>query len=508
MPIQIESARARAAACFAAGAVMALGQPPFGLWPLTLLGAALIFSLWPREAGRPGFWFGWRVGFGYFVVALHWIVEPFFVDIAAHGWIAPFALVILPGGMALFWGAAFALAAWLSRRRNAGPHQAAAALVLFWSLAEFTRSYIFTGFPWALPVYIWTDTPVAQISAWIGPYGLTLLTLALGGFAGTTLSRASLFRFAPAGASLAIVAALWALGAARAPEADAPADAPVIRVVQTAVDQETKWDLENVESNFAMLLEFSTAPAREEPAVIVWPESAVTFPIDMSENARERIGESLGDASLALGSLRMDGGPAQEITPASRWRNSLFLLGDDGEAQAIFDKIHLVPFGEYFPFDEFVRSLGVIGLGSYGGGIVPGDAPVLMSPENAPPFAPLICYEMIFAKETMAASEGASWMALVTNDGWFGGWAGPAQHLAMAQFRAIETGLPIARSANQGVSAMIDPYGRANRRGGGRSGLRRRRLAAPLPTDALSPVRRLFHNPDAMWPARPINYRR
>lgn len=179
----------------------------------------------------------------------------------------------------------------------------------------------------------------------------------------------------------------------------------------------------------------------------------------MAEEARKEIANTAG-AEVALGSLRVDGEPENAEAKPLRWRNSLFLLGKDGALSDPFDKVHLVPFGEYLPFEDFLSKFGILAIAQRGAGIVPGEATIVMTPEAAPPFTPLICYEMIFPREVMAASKEADWLALVTNDAWFGDWAGPIQHLAQAQMRAIETGRPIARAANTGISAMIDTYGR------------------------------------------------
>lgn len=441
----------------AAGASIATSQPPLGFWPVLFLAGPVLFWLWRSVAGASAFWTGWAAGCGFFSVSFHWIVEPFLVDAAAHLWIAPFAAFALCGGMALFWGAGFWAAAKVPRRWPLG---AWATLTIGLTAAETTRSSILTGFPWGLPAYVWTETPVAQTVAIFGPYALSLLTI--GGALAPGLALGSGWRrFAPGVTAATLLAVGWGWGAARLAEPVVVTDT-MVRILQTNVEQRIKWEPENVRPNFDMLLRLTRATeGSRAPDIVIWPESAVTFPIDMAPEARAEIAKTAGGAEVAVGSLRLDGGPAQEMSAASRWRNSLFLLNDVGEYAEPFDKVHLVPFGEYFPFDEFWNRLGVVGFGSIGGGLIAGESHVIMRPASAPPFAPLICYEMIFPGEARSAAEGASWMVLVTNDAWFGGWAGPEQHLAKARFRAIENGLPIARSANVGVSAMIDPYGRA-----------------------------------------------
>lgn len=487
------SPRARLAAAFAAGAALALAQPPIGFWPAIFLAGPAALWLWraARGAPQPGratFLTGWAFGTGHFALALHWIVEPFLVDAARHGWMAPFAAILLCGGLALFWGAAFRTADAVARRiATRGSFGDALLLTAVLALAEFARSSVFTGFPWALAVYGWVETPVAQTAALIGPYAITLLTLAVMFLFGAR--GAGRLRLAPPVAALAIVATGWAWGAVRlaSEEAAAAPDGPLVRAVQTAVDQNEKWAPENVTPNLRMLVELSTRPAaapdEARPAIVVWPESAVTFLLARSPKALAEIAAAMGGGEVATGALRNADGPKAKVTDRSRWRNSFYLINNDGRLSEPYDKIHLVPFGEYMPFDSFFNKLGVVGLGSLGGGLVPGEAPVLFTPAGAPPFAPMICYEMIFPRETMAASEGADWMVLVTNDGWFGGNAGPAQHLAMAQMRAIETGLPVVRSANAGYSAVIDPFGRPlGRLQAGRTGVVDSNLPAPIAT--------------------------
>ncbi|MFV0473833.1 MAG: apolipoprotein N-acyltransferase [Pikeienuella sp.] len=466
------------------GALMAPAQPPLGFWPLFFLAGPLLFLLWRRveTAARPGraaFLTGWAAGAAHFALALHWIVEPFLVDIARHGWMAPFALILMAGGLALFWGAGFWLAFAL-RRLIGGPF----ALALGWAAAEFARSHVLTGFPWALPAYGWVETPLAQAAALIGPYGLSFLIFAAMLAPGALLSRPR--AILPAALTLPALAGLWLWGAERAPDATPGENRPLIRLIQTDIDQRLKWAPGESGRIFRRLLDLSSPASAVGPAPVlsIWPETAVTFPIDMAPEAQLVIRETLGPGALALGSLRLDKGPLARVEPGARWRNSLFLLDEQGLSTP-FDKIHLVPFGEYMPLAGLMEEIGISSIAGVGGGIVAGADNVLMRPAGTPAFSPLICYEMIFPRETArAAASGAEWLVLVTNDGWFGDWAGPAQHFAMARTRAIETGLPVARAANRGRSAMIDPWGRASPP---LSGAREGALDAYLPASLSAP---------------------
>lgn len=442
----------RWAAAFLCGLVFALAQPPLGLWPLIFFAGPALFWIWRGAKGRAAVGVGLAFGAGYFGFSLHWIVEPFLVDAEIYGWMAGPALVLFALGMGLFPAFGFWLAC-LAVRRGAN---AVPSLALCWAGTEVLRSTILTGFPWSLPAYSWVDTPVAQIASLIGPYGLTLATLFLG--LAPVIGGDGIRRFFGVGLAIALTSGAWVWGLAETAGASAP-NGPVIRIVQPNISQATKWDVDLIRPHFEKTLALTARPADQaRPALILWPESAVTFPIDMAPAARQEIAETSG-AEVALGSLRVNGGPDNADAQPLRWRNSLFLLGKDGELSKPFDKVHLVPFGEYLPFEDVLNRFGLLALAQRGAGIVPGEDTVILTPEAAPAFAPLICYEMIFPREVMAASEGADWLALVTNDAWFGNWAGPIQHLAQAQMRAIETGRPIARAANTGISAMIDAYG-------------------------------------------------
>ncbi|MEO0362233.1 MAG: apolipoprotein N-acyltransferase, partial [Pseudomonadota bacterium] len=337
---------ASALAAALSGVVLAASQPPLGFWPALFLSGPALLWLWRASSGGRTFLIGWAAGCGFFAATLHWIVEPFLVDVAAHGWMAPFALVGLSGGLALFWGAGFRAAAWLHARFGAAHGLAgAAALTLGWAAAEFARSYVLTGFPWALPVYAWTETPVAQTASAIGPYGLSLLTLLAALAAGAALGPSPIGRAAPPVLAAALVAGAWGWGAARlADAAPPPDDAPLIRILQTAVPQAIKWEPDRQAENFAMLLDLTAPPGATPPAVAIWPETAVTFVLDESPEALAILGDRLRGVPAAIGSLRRDG-----RGETARWRNSLFLFDGVGGLGAPFDKIHLVPFGEYTP---------------------------------------------------------------------------------------------------------------------------------------------------------------
>ncbi len=427
------------------GVAVGLGQAPYAL-PWLALPALAAGVLLFHGAATPGLAFrrGWTLGAGYALVVMFWIVEPFLVDVARHGWMAPFALGLMAAGFGLFWGGAF----WVARRL-AGPQSGALLLVLCWAGAEVLRSYAFTGFPWALIGYIWTETPILQLSAFIGPHGLTLLTLAFAAalaLAWTRRSILGLAGMATLGLSLGLVAASLA-------NAPVPGDGPrpVIRLVQPNVDQREKWDPAMMPVHFKRQLDLTAVPADPLPDLVVWPEVAVTFLIDDPDAPLDEIAAAGGAAPVVLGAQRFDGEHAY---------NSIAVLDTAGRVTGLYDKAHLVPFGEYLPLSGLMGRIGLAPLAAqFGLGYSPGDQSQLLDFGPLGTALPLICYEGIFPHE-VRSEDRPDWLLLVTNDGWFGTFSGPYQHLAQARARTVELGLPMVRVANTGVSAMIDARGR------------------------------------------------
>ena len=458
------------------GAVSALAFAPVHAWPVLFLTfGPLIWlldgchaqrtSLSQRVkcAGIIGFWFG----FGYFLAGLYWIAEAFLVEPLRHGWLIPFVMTAMPGGMALFFAAAcaFAMLFWLP---GAGRVFALAVAI---GLAEFARGHVLTGFPWNLVGYGLLGTlPLMQLAALFGVYALSLLAVLL--FA----SPFAIFAPRESGlgggrgtAALAVFLVLllglgYGWGERRLAAADTAGTGIRLRIVQANIDQANKWAPENSAEIFTDYLDLtkSGAAGLDGIDIVIWPETAVPFPLADSPDALLAIGAVLPDGtSLVVGSGRIveDAG-AEDGTGAERIYNSLLVVDDQGRVIGSYDKIHLVPFGEYLPFQDFLESLGIMQLTGVRGGFSPGTGPRLLAIPRAPPASPLICYEIIFPDEVTEKAARPGWLLNVTNDAWFGSSAGPYQHFHQAQVRAIEQGLPVARAANTGISAVIDAYGR------------------------------------------------
>ncbi len=405
---------------------------------------ALPVLLWLLDGVRPrgAFALGWVAGCAHFAAALFWIVDPFLVEPDVYGWMAPFAVAGTAAGMALFWAVPFALArAWW-------PPGVWRVLVLaaLWTLADYARGHLLTGFPWGLFAYAWVETPVMQASALVGPYGLGLLTLIAALLPGLAAWR-------PVALAAALVAAGWGFGAWRLSQpVPVRAEPLTVRLVQPNATQALKWQPGMEQKFYERHLALSAAPAEPRPDVTIWSETAVPFVLGQAPALQAEAANAAAPGRLMLGIRRVDG---------ERWYNSLAVLNPDGSAAAVYDKHHLVPFGEYIPLAKILGRLGIPALATLTqSGFSAGDGPHLIAANGVPPFVPLICYEAIFPG-ALAAPEGrAEWLVQVTNDAWFGDASGPYQHLAQARARAIEQGLPLARAANTGISAMIDPFGR------------------------------------------------
>lgn len=420
----------------------ALGHVPFSVVPAALAGFLLALALtdtardWRAAAGA-----GWLAGVGYFLVSLHWIVEPFFVDPDRHGWMAPFALAFLTGGLALFWGLGFGAARALAR--SGWPLALAWAAAL--TLAELARAHLFTGFPWGLPAYLWSEGPALQIAALTGAYGLSFFTLLLVA-AGYRLSLGA------GRARLGFLLLPWllpiALGWGLVRPDQIPADAPTVRIVQPNAPQHLKWDPDWAPVFFDRLLRLSAEPGT--PDLVIWPETAVPFRLSGDQPGLAQLAAA-SPAPVLLGGIRVEG---------VQGYNSAALVEPDGTLGAIYDKHHLVPFGEYLPLGGLTKYLGLPSFGRRDGyGFMPGPGPRLIDLPVGRAL-PLICYEAIFPRDVNRAPERPDLLVQLTNDAWFGTLAGPQQHLAQARFRAVEQGLPMIRAANTGISGIIDPAGR------------------------------------------------
>ncbi len=450
---------------FAAGVAAALAQAPFYVLPLMALGyAALILMLdGARASARPlrsGFAVGWFFGFGYFLLGLYWFAYAFLVQAEEFAWMAPFAVLGMPAFLAIFTGAAGAV---IARARVAGWRRialAGAVLMVF----EYLRGHILTGLPWNLPGQALAGTAMgAQTAAWWGVYGLSLLALLIAmapaAFAGSGrgLVRGTLLAFSGS-------AALFTIGAARLALNPHTEHMDVhVRIVQPNIPQREKIDGALWDRNYKRHIDLSSAPGPAAGVLyVLWPENAVPVIDEVPEGLAEVSRRLPKNAILVTGAVRRE----SDAAGREKVYNSIAVIPETPAGRSVtatYDKHHLVPFGEYLPMNGLLRALGLAQLAPYDDGFAFGVGPKTIA-AGGPPFAALICYEAIFPGRVYPKGQRPQWIATVTNDGWFGDSSGPRQHLDQARLRAIETGLPMARSANTGVSALYDGAGRLSGR--------------------------------------------
>lgn len=446
------------AADAAIGVGAALGQAPWCLWPLALVAyAALLWRVAASPSPRAAAMRGLGVGTGHFALALSWITQPFLVEADIYGWMAPFALILTAIGGGLFW----AVPAWAAHRIASDRRGRVLAMALGIVLSDWMRGWIFTGFAWALTGHIWIGTPAMQLAAWGGALGLTCLTMAAAALPAMGWASGGGPRAVARGVALAamLVAAAWFAGLARLAGPVPPAQPQIVRLVQPNADQTLKWSAQWGPVFYARLLELSARPVdpalgAARPAAVVWPETSVPFLLEDADPMLPEIAATAGAPVLA-GIQRGDG---------ERWFNSLAVLRTDASVGPVYDKFHLVPFGEYMPWGDRLARFGISAFAAqHGNGYSPGAGPRVLDLPGLPPFQPLICYEAVFERDLARGKRGGSrpdWLLQITNDAWFGTWSGPYQHLAQARLRAVQSGLPLLRAANTGVSASIDAYGR------------------------------------------------
>lgn len=491
-----------------AGLAAALAHPPFGVLP-GLLGFALLLRLGdqagPERPLASAFFRGWLAGLGYFALSVWWVTEAFLVDAAAHGWMAPFALILLAGGLALFWGAGL----WLYRLiRIEGPARVlvfAGAL----ALAEFIRGHIFTGFPWNLPGEAWrAGGAPSQAAALVGAYGLTWITLALAASPAVLPGLARRQALAVGGIAVAVLAGLYGGGAWRLATTPPPREtAPLVRIVQADVDQQEKWRPENLDLIFEDYVRLSSQPADRRPDVVIWPEGALPAVIDDLLAPGQPYPIALAQAFapgqvLMLGANRVGLGEDGALDYFNTLVAFQRLETSGLEVTGIYDKHRLVPFGEYLPQGDLMTQLGLRSLVNMPADFTAGPPPQPLVLPGLPPVQPLICYEALFPRFTgQGVARGgvrAEWILNVSNDAWFGATSGPWQHLNLSSYRAIEEGLPLVRSTPTGVSGVIDSRGRLQP-GAWMSQGRRGVIDAPLPPpDGPTPFSRLGNWPFAI----------
>ncbi|MEW9806229.1 apolipoprotein N-acyltransferase [Mesorhizobium sp. ZMM04-5] len=455
----------RLLAAFAAGALLVLTQAPYdffaaGFVSFTVL-VWLLDGVTDESTGnllrrlKPAFATGWWFGFGYFLAGLWWIGGAVLVEAESFAWALPFAVLGIPLLMAFF----YALATAAARLLWSDGLARIAALAFAFGLAEWLRGFVFTGFPWNPVGFAAMPTPLLMQSVAVTSVtGMNVLAVFV--FAAPALLAAERHLRVGLGLAVLLVAAHVGFGYARLNRPPEPASTSLaVRIVQPSIDLSEKWDDSVRDRVFATTMGLSARPPREgepEPQLILWPETSVPFFFTERPDALAEIG-----AMLQPGQMLVAGAVRDEASAgAERYYNSVIAVDDSGEIVDAVDKVHLVPFGEYIPFADVAARFGVEQLVAGPMNFVAGSQRHPLVLPGGLAAAPFICYEIIFPDMIAVDAASSRLMVNVTNDAWFGDTPGPYQHFRQAQVRAVETGLPLLRAANNGVSGIIDQRGR------------------------------------------------
>lgn len=434
------------------GAVSGLAMPPFDLWWIFGLTFPILLLLVEKVNLRRAFLFGWLYGFGYFVVVLHWIGFAFLVNAGTDLWMMPFAVGGLCAYLALYWGAGAALTRLISSRG----YSAYWFAPMCFSAMEYLRGILLTGFPWGAPgLAVDGMGAVSQLAYHVGMNGLTLLILLWAAVPLIFLKQQRQLAILV----LATLPMVWVWGQWRL--GDNPTqyvDTVNLRIVQPNLSEDDQWRHDNARQIFKDLLSRSAAPSTNGRDIthIIWPESVIPFLLDESPQGLAAVGNMLGAHKILLT------GAVRRSAPADSADYFTSVLVIDGSAKVLshYDKSHLVPGGEFLPWAWALEPFGFRRLVDFPEGFRAGAGAESLRVPGAGLVGAQICYEAIFPAEAVAPGNRPDWMVNVTNDGWFGNSTGPYQHLAQFRLRAIEQGLAAVRSANTGISAVFDPFGR------------------------------------------------
>ena len=438
------------------GLISAAAMPPLNLVPILWLGfPGLVWLIDGARSRRQAAGDGWRFAFGFFVPVLYWTTLSLFVDIGQFWMLVPAALFGLPAFLAL----GPAVAAAIARSIPAGGSRRILVFVATMSALDWGRGHFpFGGFPWAMMGYAWSADAapllaVTQSTALFGIYGLTLVTLLVAclparlGQPGTRGQQLC----APAIGILLLASLAISGGLRLASGPDPLIEGARLRIVQTDNPQLAEWSPQVAAEDAARLLALAVLPGGHQVAAQIWPEAAIDFFINRDADVRAAVGRAAPSGGVAIFGTMRAGDQGDEA-----W-NSVGVVDAAGRLLSTYDKVHLVPFGEYVPLRSILRFSQIV---TQRLDFATGPGPRTLVLPNLPPVSPIICYEAIFPHAVVDETNRPGWIVNVTNDAWFGTSIGPRQHFAITRVRAVEEGLPLVRAGNSGISAIIDPHGR------------------------------------------------
>lgn len=443
------------------GLLLALSFPKFGHPALAWVALAPLMLALQRTPVRPAFTLGLTTGVVYFAGTLYWITRVMVVYGGLPTVVAALVNALLIAYLALY-PAIFAMT--VSRVAGAFGPRGLIVAPFVWVATELGRSYVITGFPWVLLGYSQVPVlPVAQLASITGVFGLSALVAAVSAalaYAGAVPVRdglrGRLAAVRPAVAMIVVVVGIGTWGSARVRRGDLTREGQPVTVglVQGNVDQADKWDTRRASGIFRDYLAMTRRAIDEGAQVVLWPESSTPFFFEEDRPGAEMVRALARETKVPIlvGSDQID-----RSTPPTRYYNAAFLVRPDGSTGGVYRKTHLVPFGEYVPLKSLLFFLGplVEAVSDFSAG----DAAVLL-PVRGHLMSTAICYEIVYPDLVRAAAKGSELLTTITNDAWFGDTSAPYQHFAQASMRAIENGRYLVRSANTGISGIVDPYGR------------------------------------------------
>ena len=426
--------------------------PTYFLFLLFLAFPALLLLISKTSSLKESFYVGWLFGFGFFLFGLYWISYALLVDEDLFGWLVPFAVTLIPAILALYTGVLTTL---LHKFRK-NTYMLTIGFIALWVLFEIIRTTLFTGFPWlALGYSLSNYLSIIQSASLFGVFGLSLLLLLI-----VTTPFILLLEYKNNRLSALVYVFCcflifilnFSYGNWILKHAEREFLPYSVRVVQPNIPQSIKWDKYYRYLNLQKTMSLSKSDSQEVQTYIIWPEATVLYSMN-DKSTRDLIKTIIPENSFLI-----TGGIRDEKNPTKYW-TSLFMLNHDGDIVDHYDKMHLVPFGEYIPFRDILPfSIKKIthGFLDYTSGT---HAKIIQPPHGMPSFRGLICYESFFSQELLVADQRPDFLLNITNDAWYGDSPGPYQHFDITKFRAIEYGIPMIRSANTGISAVISPYG-------------------------------------------------
>jgi apolipoprotein N-acyltransferase len=444
-----------------AGAFCSLAFAPFHLFIAAPFSLTIFYFLLEKNQ-KQTFSLGFCYGFGFFLAGNYWIAIALLVDAATFFWLIPCAIILIPAALALYF-AIFALV-YKFLATKFSPLQIYQKILLFalcWLFFEIWRSCLFGGFPWNLLGYVWLfDVHFAQLANIFGIYGLTIFAVLI-----SLLPVLLLQKNDKNSKFFAAILVLFLTGNLcygyfyiddKKLAAKGQKEQKQLLLVQANIKQEMKWDPAEKYQNFLKHLELTNSQDLSRVKAVIWSETSVPYAIDtnsVSYDLLQKLQMAVPPQGVLItGGVRISGVRKNNIKV---W-NSVFVIDKSGIV-AVYDKHHLVPFGEYIPLQKYLPFINKITNGAID--FSEGDGPKTFTLQDFS-FSPLICYEVIFSNEIINKNSRPDLLVNLTNDGWFGVSSGPYQHLDMAKMRSIEYGIPLVRVANSGISALIDPFGR------------------------------------------------